>query len=45
MMTAYGTPMLHAGALELGAFRVLTKPLEMGELPVLVRQAYESRPH
>lgn len=45
MMTAYGTAWVQAGALELGAFRVLTKPIEMNELSGLVRQAYESRPH
>ena len=45
MMTAFGTSAVQTGALKLGAFRVLTKPLEMSELSGLVRQAYESRPH
>ena len=45
MMTAYGTPTVQAGALELGAFRFITKPLEMSELAPLVRQAYEARVH
>ena len=44
MMTACGTPAVQAGALELGAYRVVTKPLEMSDLALLVRQAYESRP-
>jgi DNA-binding NtrC family response regulator len=44
MMTAFGSPMVQTGALERGAFRVMTKPLEMRELSVLVRQAYESCP-
>lgn len=43
MMTAYGTPAVQAGALELGAFRVVTKPLDMSDLAPLVQQAYESR--
>jgi two-component system, NtrC family, response regulator AtoC len=43
MMTAFGTPAVQAGALELGAFRVVTKPLEMRDLTLLVEQAYESR--
>jgi two-component system response regulator AtoC len=42
MMTAFGTPAVQAGALELGAFRVMTKPLEMSELSALVQQAYQS---
>ena len=45
MMTAYGTPTLQAGALELGVSRVVTKPLEMSDLTALVRQAYESPAH
>jgi DNA-binding NtrC family response regulator len=45
MMTAYGTPDMHAGAMELGAYRVIGKPVEMTDLPGLTRQAYESRRH
>jgi DNA-binding NtrC family response regulator len=45
MMTAYGTPAVQAGALELGVFRFITKPFEMSELAPLVRQAYEARTH
>ena len=37
MMTAYGTPAVQAGALELGAYRVVSKPLEMRDLGPLVR--------
>jgi DNA-binding NtrC family response regulator len=44
MMTAYGTPAVHAGALKLGAYRVVTKPFDMRDLAPLVQQAYESRP-
>lgn len=44
MMTAYGTPAAQADALRLGAYRVLSKPLEMHELAPLVREAYASRP-
>src|SRR5262249_27535251 len=38
MMTAYGTPAVQAGALELGVFRFVTKPLEMSALDPLVRK-------
>ncbi len=44
MMTAFGTPAVEAGALELGAFRVIGKPLEMRDVEPLVRQAYDARP-
>ena len=44
MMTAYGTPAMQAGALELGAHRVVSKPIEVRDLVALVQQAYESRP-
>jgi DNA-binding NtrC family response regulator len=40
MMTAYGTPAMLAGAAKLGAFRVLSKPVEMHDLVPLVQQAY-----
>jgi DNA-binding NtrC family response regulator len=43
MMTAFSTPAVQAGALALGAFRVVSKPFEMGDLSPLVQQAYESR--
>jgi len=44
MMTAFGTPEVVAGALRLGAYRVVGKPVEMRELPALVEDAYRSRP-
>jgi DNA-binding NtrC family response regulator len=42
MMTAYGTPAMQAGALELGAYRVVIKPLEMRDVVPLVRAAYDA---
>jgi two-component system response regulator AtoC len=44
MMTAYGTPDVVSGATRLGAYRVLTKPVEMRDLAPLVQQAYTARP-
>jgi DNA-binding NtrC family response regulator len=43
MMTAYGSPAMQAGALERGAHRVVSKPVELTDLPPLVREAYEAR--
>lgn len=40
MMTAFGTADVVAGALQRGAFRVMTKPVEMAELEDLVREAH-----
>jgi DNA-binding NtrC family response regulator len=45
MMTAHGTPEMNADALRLGAFRVISKPMEMRDMAPLVDQAYASRPH
>ena len=45
MMTAYGTPEVVDGAARLGAFRVISKPVEMRELDPLVQEAFASRPH
>jgi two-component system, NtrC family, response regulator AtoC len=45
MMTAYGTPDMQAGALRLGAHRVVSKPVEMSDLPSLIQAAYDARPH
>jgi two-component system KDP operon response regulator KdpE len=42
LMTAYGTPEVLQGALELGAYRVLNKPFEMGALSPLVTEAYRA---
>lgn len=44
MMTAYGTPEVTKGALDLGAFRVVNKPFDMHGLASLVLEAYKSRP-
>jgi two-component system, NtrC family, response regulator AtoC len=44
LMTAYGTPEVVSGALDLGAFRVLHKPFEMDDLASLVLEAHASRP-
>lgn len=43
MMTAYGTPEVASGALELGAYRVVNKPFDMHGLESLVLEAYRSR--
>lgn len=40
LMTAYGTPEVVQGALDLGVFRVVPKPLDMNELAALVSQAH-----
>lgn len=45
MMTAFGSSEVIADAERLGAFRVLSKPLEMRDLVQLVQQAYSSRSH
>jgi two-component system response regulator AtoC len=44
LVTAYGTPELATGALELGAYRVVNKPIEMSDLAALVQQAHASKP-
>jgi DNA-binding NtrC family response regulator len=40
VMTAYSMPDLVQGALDLGAFRVVSKPFEIGEMLSLVRRAH-----
>jgi DNA-binding NtrC family response regulator len=40
LMTAHGTPEVVQKALDLGAFRVVSKPFEMSELAALVSQAH-----
>lgn len=42
MMTAFGTPEITRGALELGAYRVLDKPFDMHGLESLVQEAHAS---
>ena len=44
LMTAYGSPEVTKGALELGAYRVVNKPFEMREATALVVQAHGARP-
>jgi DNA-binding NtrC family response regulator len=44
MMTAYGTPDVTRGALDLGAWRVMSKPFEMREMAAAVQQASGARP-
>lgn len=43
MMTAFGTPEITRGALELGAYRVVGKPFDMHHLESLVLAANSSR--
>jgi len=45
LMTAYGTPEVIQGALDLGACSVVHKPLEMHDLPGLIARAHGSRTH
>jgi DNA-binding NtrC family response regulator len=40
LMTAFGKPEVVRGALDLGAFRVISKPFEMQAIADLVAQAY-----
>ncbi len=42
MMTAFGTPEVTKGALELGVYRVLNKPFDMHGLESLVQEAHAS---
>jgi DNA-binding NtrC family response regulator len=44
LMTAYGTTDIVNGALALGAYRVVGKPFEVGELADLVSEAHAARP-
>jgi DNA-binding NtrC family response regulator len=44
LMTAHRTPELAEGALDLGAYRVVSKPFEVDELAALVSEAHAS-PH
>lgn len=45
LMTAFGTPEVVRSALDMGAFRVVSKPFEMDDVANLVAQAYAARPH
>lgn len=44
LMTAYGTPEVIAGALDLGVYRVMSKPFEMQDLEHVLLEACASRP-
>jgi len=43
LMTAFGAPDVVAGAVKMGAFRVVSKPLDMRDLGSLVQMAYAAR--
>jgi len=43
LMSAYGTPDVQQGALDLGAYCVISKPFEMHDVAPLVSRAYASR--
>ena len=43
LMTAYGTPEVVAGALDLGVHRVLSKPFDMDDLASVVLDASHAR--
>lgn len=45
LMSAYCTPEIAQQALALGAYRVVSKPIDMHDVPALVRDAAGSRPH
>jgi two-component system response regulator HydG len=45
LMSAYRTPQMTRDALAIGAYRVIDKPIDMREVPALVREAADSRPH
>lgn len=45
LMTAFGTPEVVRGALDLGAFRVVNKPFEMDDVAELVAEAHAARPN
>jgi DNA-binding NtrC family response regulator len=40
LMTAYGSPEVVKGAMELGAYRVVSKPFEVDDLAALVLEAH-----
>jgi DNA-binding NarL/FixJ family response regulator len=45
LMSAYCTPEIAKQALALGAYRVVSKPIDMHDVPALVREAAGSHPH
>lgn len=44
LMTAYGTPEVVQGAIDMGAFRVVGKPIEMSDITALVANASREPP-
>jgi DNA-binding NtrC family response regulator len=44
LMTAYGSPEVTRGALEMGVFQVMSKPFELHALHPLLMKAWQSRP-
>ena len=44
LMTAFGTPEVIKGAVDLGAFRVVSKPFEVHAIASLVLEAHDARP-
>ena len=42
MMTAFGSPEVVRGALDLGAYRVVLKPFEVDEMAALVAEAHSA---
>jgi DNA-binding NtrC family response regulator len=45
IMTAFGTPEMVQGALDRGAYRVLSKPFDMHDVEALVTDAHRSSRH
>ena len=44
LMTAFGTPEVTTRALDLGAYRVVTKPFEVHDIAALIRHAHTAFP-
>jgi DNA-binding NtrC family response regulator len=42
LMTAFGTPEVMNHALDLGAFRVVTKPFEVSDVAAIIRRAHQT---
>jgi DNA-binding NtrC family response regulator len=45
LMTAYGSPEITEGALQLGAYTVVHKPFEMHDMAALILRAHDERTH
>ena len=45
LMTAFGTPEMVQGAMDRGAYRVVSKPFDMHDIEVLVEEAHRSSPY